>query len=49
LLTEFHKWASPLESRVRSHNAVLRALDEELEYWKQRVEKLERNSGPEAA
>jgi hypothetical protein len=27
LLTEFHKWASPVEMRVRSHSAALRALD----------------------
>jgi hypothetical protein len=27
LLTEFHKWASPVELRQRSHAAVLRALD----------------------
>jgi hypothetical protein len=26
LLTEFHKWASPLEMRVRSHASTLRAL-----------------------
>jgi hypothetical protein len=31
LLTEFHKWASPTEMRVRSHAAVLRAMDIELE------------------
>jgi len=29
LLTEFHKWASPVELRQRSHAAVLRALDAE--------------------
>jgi hypothetical protein len=27
LLTEFHKWASPVEMRQRSHAAALRALD----------------------
>ncbi len=27
LLTEFHKWASPVELRQRSHAAALRALD----------------------
>jgi len=27
LLTEFQKWASPMEARVRSHTATLRALD----------------------
>ncbi len=31
LLTEFHKWASPVEMRQRSHSAVLRALDTEVE------------------
>jgi hypothetical protein len=30
LLTAFHRWASPLEARVRSHSAVLQALDAEL-------------------
>jgi hypothetical protein len=29
LLTEFHKWASPVELRQRSHAAVLGALDTE--------------------
>jgi hypothetical protein len=29
LLTEFHKWASPIEMRVRSHAAALRAMDAE--------------------
>jgi hypothetical protein len=27
LLTEFHKWASPVEMRQRSHAAAIRALD----------------------
>jgi hypothetical protein len=27
LLTEFHKWASPVELRQKSHAAALRALD----------------------
>jgi hypothetical protein len=31
LLTEFHKWASPLEMRMRSHSAAIRTLDLELE------------------
>jgi hypothetical protein len=30
-LTQFHKWASPLEMRQRSHAAALRALDAEVE------------------
>lgn len=41
LLTEFHKWASPFEARMRSHTAVLRALDEEHELLADRVSKLE--------
>ena len=31
LLTEFHKWASPQEARLRTHSAALRAVDLELE------------------
>ena len=31
LPTEFHKWASPLEMRVGSHSAALRAIDIEVE------------------
>jgi hypothetical protein len=30
LLTEFHKWASPVELRQKSHAAALRALDAEV-------------------
>jgi hypothetical protein len=30
LLTEFHKWASPLEMRQRSHAAAIKALDVEV-------------------
>jgi hypothetical protein len=41
LLTEFHKWASPIEMRMRSHTATLRALDVELESVSERVTKLE--------
>lgn len=37
LLTEFHKWASPLEARLRSHTAAVRALDLELEAVGDRV------------
>ena len=36
LLTEFHKWASPVELRQRSHAAVLRALDPEVVRFGQR-------------
>jgi hypothetical protein len=31
LLTEFHKWASPVEARQRTHAAALRAVDLEME------------------
>lgn len=41
LLTEFHKWASPLEARLRTHSATLRALDIEMEQVDERVKKLE--------
>jgi len=40
LLTEFHKWASPVELRVRSHSAALRAMDVEMAP-QDRVKKLE--------
>jgi hypothetical protein len=43
LLTEFHKWASPLEARVRTHSAALRAIDLEMEALDSRVKKLEGN------
>jgi hypothetical protein len=41
LLTEFHKWASPIELRQRSHAAVLRALDAEVESVSDRLKNLE--------
>lgn len=31
LLTEFHKWASPVEMRQRTHSAAIRAIDAEME------------------
>jgi hypothetical protein len=42
LLTEFHKWASPVEMRQRSHSAAIRALDTEVEALSDRVTKLEK-------
>lgn len=42
LLTEFHKWASPVETRQRSHAAALRALDMEMEALQDRVTRLEK-------
>ena len=41
LLTEFHKWASPTDARLRSHSATLRALDVEMEAIQDRVKKSE--------
>jgi hypothetical protein len=41
LLTEFHKWASPLEMRVKSHSAAIRAIDLELEAATGRISNLE--------
>jgi uncharacterized protein involved in exopolysaccharide biosynthesis len=41
LLTEFHKWASPVELRIKSHATAMRALDLELEDVKERLSKLE--------
>ena len=41
LLTEFHKWASPLEMRVKSPSLALRALDLETQALAERVTTLE--------
>ena len=41
LLTAFQQWASPLEMRMRTHTAALRALDAEVEYHEDRLKKLE--------
>ena len=41
LLTEFQTPASPVELRVRSHAAALRAMDVEMESIAERVKKLE--------
>jgi hypothetical protein len=41
LLAEFHKWASPVELRQRSHAAALRALDAEVESLSDRLKNLE--------
>ncbi len=46
LLTEFQKWASPVEMRLRSHTVVLRTLDMDLEALADRVKRIEsRESG----
>ena len=44
LLTEFHKWASPMEARQRTHTATLRAIDLELESLNERVKRLEEDA-----
>jgi hypothetical protein len=41
LLTEFHKCASPVELRQRSHAAAMRAFDAELQAVSDRVTKIE--------
>jgi chaperonin cofactor prefoldin len=41
LLTEFHKWASPVESRMRTHRSWFYEVDAEVELLKNRVQKLE--------
>jgi hypothetical protein len=41
LLTEFHKWSSPVEMRLRTHATALRALDLQVEAIADRVTKLE--------
>jgi len=46
LLTAFHQWASPAESRGRSNSAMIHAIDLEVEALKERVKKLEEPSKP---
>ncbi len=41
LLKEFHKWASPVDSRLKSLSAAVRTLDIELEALKDRLSDLE--------
>jgi hypothetical protein len=41
LLTEFHKWASPLEMRAYTHRTAIRASDLEMEALADRGSKLE--------
>src|SRR6266542_4156563 len=37
LLTEFHKWAEPVETKQRSHSMALRSLDQVQESLEDRV------------
>ena len=46
LLTEFHRWASPFESRQRTHTSAIRTLDLEFELLADRVTKLEEKQKP---
>jgi len=41
LLTEFHEWASPHDSRLRAHTAALRTFGLDLEALTERVKRLE--------
>jgi len=41
LLTEFHKWAGPIDARLRTHTAAIRAVDLEMEALQERISKLE--------
>src|ERR1700733_11895324 len=47
LITEFHKWASPLESRLNTHRHWFYEVDAQVELLKHRVEKLEGQRPPE--
>ena len=49
LLTAFHQWSSPVDTRLRAHSAAIRALDVEQEELRDRVDKLEGTSGPTPA
>jgi hypothetical protein len=41
LVTEFPKWASPVELRQKSHAAAIRAVDPEVEAISDRLKNLE--------
>ncbi len=41
LLSEFHKWASPLESRLPTHRSWFQEVDAEMVLLKARLTKLE--------
>jgi len=46
ILTAFHQWASPVEARMRSHSAAIRALDIETESLAERLKALEKPGLP---
>jgi hypothetical protein len=41
LLTEFHKWASPVDAKLRTHRSWFTEVDAELQLLKARLDKLE--------
>jgi len=41
LLTEFHKWASPVDAKLRTHRSWFTEVDAELQSLKDRIAKLE--------
>jgi uncharacterized protein (DUF305 family) len=41
LLTEFHKWASPAEARMRTQRAYMHEFDMRVDQLADRIEKLE--------
>jgi polyhydroxyalkanoate synthesis regulator phasin len=45
LLTEFHKWASPVEVKLRTHRSWFTEIDSEIERIKERLAKLESEGG----
>ena len=47
LLTEFHKWASPVETKLRTHRSWFYEVDAEMEALKDRVRKLEGGKSPQ--
>ncbi len=47
LLTAFHQWASPVDTRLRAHTAAIRALDVEQEALRDRLDKVD--GGPPVA
>ena len=47
LLTAFHQWASPVDTRLRAHSAAIRAFDVEQEVLRDRLDELD--GGPPAS
>ena len=46
LLTEFHKWASPVDAKLRTHRSWFTEIDAELQLLKARLDKLEGGKPP---